>query len=150
MQIDDAAAILAGADFFEICTEEERRLLAFASERKRFADGSVLVTGDDIPAGAHVLISGHVSVARDGEAKPYMLSQPGSMISTMALLTERPRGVTVRAVGAVETLFVPRNSFLKLLNESPELAARAAERIRADLVGFVSALSPIKGRIRKD
>ncbi len=35
MQLDDAATILARADFFEVCDAEQRRLLAFASERKR-------------------------------------------------------------------------------------------------------------------
>ena len=39
MQLDDAATILGRADFFEICDAEQRRLLAFASERKKFRPG---------------------------------------------------------------------------------------------------------------
>jgi CRP-like cAMP-binding protein len=152
MQIDDAAAILAGADFFEICTDEERRMLAFASERKRYAAGSVIMTSGEVPGGAQVLISGSISISPDSNAEPnpYVVSQPGAVISAMALLTERPREVTVKAISVVETLFVPRNSFLKLVNESPELAKRAAASIRRDLISFMSAVTPMRKKIKKD
>ena len=102
MQIDDAATILAGADFFEICTEEERRLLAFASERKRFAAGSTIVESGVVPDGAHVLISGSISVTPGAGGEPHIVSEHGAVISTMALIVARPREVTIRAVGAVE------------------------------------------------
>lgn len=152
MQIDDAATILAGADFFEICTEEERRLLAFASERKRYAAGTVISASGEVPPGAQVLVSGAISVTPDGPGtpEPRIVSQPGSVISTMALVVERPRRVTITAVDAVETLLVPRNAFMKLANQSPELARRAAAQIRRDLVGFVSVVAPLKGKIRKE
>ena len=42
MQLDDAATILGRADFFEVCDAEQRRLLAFASERKRFRPGATI------------------------------------------------------------------------------------------------------------
>ena len=152
MQIEDAASVLASAEFFGICTDEERRMLAFASERKRYAAGSVILTSGEVPGGAQVLISGSISISPDSNAEPnpYVVSQPGAVISAMALLTERPREVTVKAIGVVETLFVPRNSFLKLVNESPELAKRASSRIRRDLVSFVSAVTPMRKKIKKD
>jgi CRP-like cAMP-binding protein len=152
MQIDDAATILAGADFFEICTEDERRLLAFASERRRFAAGEVIVESGKIPDGAHILVSGSISIKPDGsgEANPHVVSQAGAVISTMALVVARPREVTIRAVGAVDTLFVPRNAFMKLANQSPQLARKAVIRIRRDLVGFVSAVTPVGKKIKKD
>lgn len=150
MQIDDAATILAGADFFEICTEEERRLLAFASERKRHAAGSVLSANGEVPAGAHVLVSGTLSIVPgSGGGRPYVIDTAGSIIGTMALLVARPREVTVTAVTAAETLLVPRHAFMKLANQSPAFARRASERIRRDLVGFVSAVVPAGERIRK-
>ena len=151
MQIDDAATILAGADFFEICTEEERRMLAFASERKRHAAGSIISKSCEVPLGAQVLVSGTVSILPEGEGEPnpYVVSQPGTVLGTMALIVERPRGVTVTAISIVETLFVPRHAFLKLANQSPALAARAAKRIRQDLGSFVGAIAPVSSRIKK-
>ena len=127
-------------------------MLAFASERKRYPAGTVIIRSGDLPGGAQVLISGAVTVSPDGEgaAKPHVVSQPGAVISAMALIVERPRQVTVEAVTVTETLFVPRVSFLKLANESPELAARAVARIRQDLFGFVSAIAPLKDKFRAD
>jgi CRP-like cAMP-binding protein len=152
MQIDDAATILAGADFFDICSEEERRLLAFASERKRYPAGAVIVSRGEVPAGAQVLVSGTVAIANgeDGKGRPRLVSQPGTIIATMALVVARPREVTVTAEGLVETLLGPRHAFMKLANQSPEFARRAAERIRQDLVGFVSAVTPVKERFGKE
>ena len=39
MELDDFTSALEQADFFRICDEEQRRLLAFASERRSFASG---------------------------------------------------------------------------------------------------------------
>ncbi len=152
MQIDDAASILARADFFDICTEDELRLLAFASERLRYETGAVITHPGDVPAGAQVLIRGTVSIATGerGEVKPRVVSQPGAVIDTMALMVGKPRHVTVTAVTSVETLLVPRSSFLKLASQSPEFAQRAADRIRRDLVGFVSAVAPLSRKFRRD
>ena len=151
MQIDDAATILASADFFEICTDEQRRMLAFASERKRFSAGSVISKSGDVPDGALVLASGTISVApeSEGEANPYIVSQAGAVVGAMALIVARPRELTVRAINIVEMVFVPRHAFLKLANQSPDLAERAADRIRRDLGSFVSAIGPVRDRIGK-
>ena len=146
MQHDDAAIILANADFFEICNDEERRMLAFASERKRYASGSVIAKSGDVPDGPLILISGTVSVTPDGdgEPNPYVVSQPGTLIGSAALVIAKPRPMTITAVTIVEILFVPRRAFLKLANQSPELAKRAASRIRADLSSYLEALGPIR------
>ena len=57
MQLDDAATNLSHADFFEVCDAEQRRLLAFASERKKYRPGSIIYKSGDVPDGAHVLRS---------------------------------------------------------------------------------------------
>ena len=65
----------------------------------------------------------------------------------MSLVVAKPRPVTVKAVDNVETLFVPRSGFLKLCNQAPDLAARAAERIRRELTSYLSAVEQVKGKI---
>lgn len=150
MQLDDAATILGRADFFEICDAEQRRLLAFASERKKFRPGAVIYASGDQPEGAHVLVSGTVSSTQDGaENNPYLIHDVGAVLGTMALVVARPRPVTIRAIDAVETLFVPRTAFMKLANQYPELAARAADRIRRELTSYLGAIEESRGRFRK-
>jgi CRP-like cAMP-binding protein len=151
MQIDDAATILSRTDFFKICDAEQRRLLAFASERKKYRPGAVIYAGGEVPEGAHVLVSGTVATTQPGhDDDPFLIHEPGSVIATIALVVAKPRPVTVKAVDAVDTLFVPRSAFMKLCNQYPDLAKRAALRIRRELSGYLTALEPLKKRIRKD
>jgi hypothetical protein len=55
--------------------------------------------------------------------------------------------VTVKAVDNVETLFVPRSAFIKHCNQAPDLAARAADRVRRELMGYLSAVEAVKQKI---
>lgn len=148
MQLDDATTILGRADFFEVCDAEQRRLLAFASERKKYKPNSVIYEAGSVPEGAHVLVAGTIATYQEGDdANPFVITQQGSTIGAMSLIVARPRPVTVKAIDQVETLFVPRTAFMKLCNQSPALAARAAERIRRELMGYVGAVEKLKPRI---
>lgn len=148
MQLDDTATILGRAEFFDICDADQRRLLAFASERKKFRPGTVIYASGEVPEGAHVLISGTVATTQEGgEGNPFLVHETGTLLGAMGLVVAKPRPVTVKAIDTVETLFVPRTAFLKLANQYPALAARAAERIRAELLGYLGAVSSLRGRI---
>ncbi|HHY48667.1 MAG TPA: cyclic nucleotide-binding domain-containing protein [Alphaproteobacteria bacterium] len=148
MQLDDAATILSHADFFEVCDLEQRRLLAFASERRKFRPGSIIYKSGDVPEGAHVLVSGTVATTRDGaEDDPFLVHTEGAVLGAMALVVAKPRPVTVKAIDAVETLFVPRSAFMKLAQQYPDLAARAAERIRRDLAGYLGAIETLRPKM---
>jgi len=148
MQLDDATTILGRADFFEVCDAEQRRLLAFASERKKFRAGSVLYEAGEVPEGAHVLVRGTVASYQEGdEANPFVITTQGAVLGAMSLVVAKPRLVTIKAVDNVETLFVPRSAFMKLANQAPDLARRAADRIRAELTGYLSAVEQVKGKI---
>jgi CRP-like cAMP-binding protein len=149
MQLDDAATILSRADFFEVCDADQRRLLAFASERKKFRPGTVIYQAGDVPEGAHVLVSGTIATTRTGaEDDPFLVHNEGAVIGAVALIVARARPVTVKAVDTVETLFVPRTAFMKLAQQYPDLAARAADYIRRDLTDYLGALSTLRPKMR--
>ena len=148
MQLDDATTILGRADFFSVCDAEQRRLLAFASERKKWRPNAVIYEAGDVPEGAHVLVTGTVATYQQGdESNPFVISSQGALLGAMSLVVAKPRPVTVKAVDNVETLFVPRSAFMKLANQAPDLARRAAERIRAELVGYLGAIEQVKPKI---
>ena len=148
MQLDDATTILGRADFFSVCDAEQRRLLAFASERKKWRPNAVIYEAGDVPEGAHVLVTGTVATYQQGDASnPFVISSQGALLGAMSLVVAKPRPVTVKAVDNVETLFVPRSAFMKLANQAPDLAKRAAERIRAELVGYLGAIEQVKPKI---
>lgn len=149
MRMDDAAGVLAQADFFDILDDEQRRMLGFAGDRQYFEADQIIYRAGEVPQGAYVLVEGTVRARHEGEeaGKPYALSQPGSVISPTALILARPRPVTFSAVTDCDLLFVPRSAFMKLAKQSPELAARAAERIQQELGNYLGALEPLRRRM---
>ncbi len=150
MRMDDAAGVLAQADFFDICDDEQLRMLGFAGDRQHFDADTIIYKAGDVPLGAYVLIEGTVRARHEGAeaGKPYALSEPGSVISPTALILDKPRPVTFTAITDCEMLFVPRNAFLKLVRQSPDLAARAAQRIEQDLGRYMHALEPLRGKMK--
>jgi CRP-like cAMP-binding protein len=148
MQLDDATTILGRADFFEFCDAEQRRLLAFASERKKYRPGTVVYQAGEVPEGAHVLVTGTVASYQEGDdANPFVITAQGTVLGAMSLVVAKPRPVTIKAVDNVETLFVPRAAFMKLANQAPDLARRAADRIRGELMGYLNAVEQVRGKI---
>ena len=147
---DDAAEALAQAEFFDICDDEQKRMLAFAGDTRLFDADSVLYQAGDMPDGAYVLISGTLRAKPEGQGagKPYAISEPGSVVSAMALILAKPRPVTISAVTEAYVLFVPRGAFLKLVHQSPELAQRAVARIEQDLGNYLGTLQPLGRRMK--
>ena len=148
MELDDFTSALAQADFFRICDEEQRRLLAFASERRTFASGEVIYKKGDPAPGAFVLLRGEIVVGDSdgGSFKPQRISERGAVLSEMSLFLDRPRRASVRAASDVELLFVPRSAFNKLIRQFPVLAERAARRIEDEMTSFLDAMEPFRDR----
>lgn len=148
--MDDAAAVLGRADFFDMCTDEQRAMLGFASDRQRVDADELVYKAGDVPKGAYVLISGTLKAKHEGAeaGKPYALSEPGSVISPTALILDKPRPVTISAVTDCDLLFVPRPAFLKLLHNYPDLAQKAAQRIERELNGYLNALDPLRRKMK--
>ncbi len=146
---DDAAEALARAEFFNICDDQQRSMLAFAGDTRFVSADDVLYKAGDTPEGALVLIDGTLRVRPEGAGKPYALSEPGSVISALALVLDKPRPITVTAVTDARVLVVPRQAFRKLMQQSPDLAERAAERIQLELSGYLGALEPLRKRMKE-
>jgi CRP-like cAMP-binding protein len=149
---DDAAEALGQAEFFDICDEEQRRLLAFAGDMRHFDPDAQLYKAGDMPQGAFVLLEGTLKAKPEGPGagKPYAISEPGSVVSAMALILAKPRPVTITAVTDVRTLFVPRTAFLKLVQQSPELAQRAVARVERELGHYLDALEPVRRKMKAE
>ncbi len=148
MELDDYTSALAEADFFRICDEEQRRLLAFASEHRSFSAGDVIYRRGDPSEGAFVLMKGDVLVG-DSETdsfKPKRIGERGAVLGEMGLFLSRPRRATLRAATDVELLFVPRSAFAKLMRQFPLLAERAAVRIEEEMSTFLNAMEPFRGK----
>lgn len=148
MEPDETISILASADFFEICDQDQLRLLAFASERQQFLPGDVLFNYGEEALGAFVIVSGNVNLS-DTPSKPeqtYTAAGPGTLIGEMGLMLKRINRATATAATRVDCLFVPRVSFDKLVRQYPDMAQRAAQRIEAQLGSFLGSFDNFRGQ----
>ena len=66
----------------------------------------------------------------------------------MALILGKPRPVTITAVTDSRALFVPRSAFLKLVQQSPDLAQRAVARVERELGNYLGALEPVRRKMK--
>ena len=148
MHLDDTAHILGSADFFSICNLEQRRMLAFASDRIRLTSGETLFRAGQITDGAYVLISGEMlsNAINRPEEEGIVVNSPGTVMGELALVTRHPRRSTVVCTRDAELLLVPRSAFSKLMEQFPEVAHRAVEVIRNDIGTYVA---PLKNVVKK-
>lgn len=143
-------SVLAGVPFLDICTDEQLQLLAFASEPRDFKAGDELMAQNEVADGAFVLVRGSVAIGEAGAptSKSFGVSGPNAMLGELALMLSRPQRKTITAVTDLQTVFIPRAAFLKLLRQYPDLAERAAERIQGELSGFLDSLESFRGYSR--
>lgn len=146
MHLDDTAHILGSAEFFTICNLEQRRMLAFASERVQLDAGETLFKSGDVTPGAYVLISGSLTSRQNNEVddKEFEVSQRGTLIGQLSLITTQKRRATLTCLEPAELLLVTRSSFLKLIDQFPEVAQRAEEMIRNDIGKYINSLEEVK------
>ncbi|VAW23135.1 hypothetical protein MNBD_ALPHA11-1283 [hydrothermal vent metagenome] len=140
MQLDDTAHILGNAEFFSICSLEQRRMLAFASEWVRFKEGEILFKAGQIAPGAYVLISGElISTQKDiPSGKPIIITDPGAVIAELALIVKHPRRADVVCKTDAQLLMVPRSAFSKIMQQFPEIAIKAEAMVRSDISKYIS------------
>ncbi|MCB1516232.1 MAG: cyclic nucleotide-binding domain-containing protein [Hyphomicrobiaceae bacterium] len=148
MHLEDAARVLDAADFFSICNMEQKRMLAFASERRVLRPGEVLFRKGDVVPGAFVLMSGSLT-SIDKEGASNEISVPGTVVAELALVTSHPRRATLTAQSEAELLMVPRDTFMKLMQQFPDVAELALRRVHSDLKSFVDPITQVRGKIKK-
>lgn len=94
--------------------------LARGSQLHHYKAGEFLMTQGEPGDNFHVVVSGRVSVVRDGVALSVLDAPVG--VGELALLYGIPRTATVSAVNDVETISIDRDSFLLALDHQPPTA----------------------------
>ena len=118
------------------------KLLAFTSERVRFAAGQRFFSQGDPSDAAYVILEGSASVllnTPNGEIKVAELGQ-NALLGEMGILGDNPRSATIEAQAATTALRIDKRVFLELLAQFPQMAlavmrelANRLERTNAQL-----------------
>ena len=151
MQLRDEVELLRRVPLFSGVAPAKLKLLAFTSDRVSFDSGQVLFKQGDPGDAAYVVLSGSADVlvsSQSGEIKVATI-EPNSIVGEIAILCDVARNATVRANAPLETLRIPKDHFLKMLAEFPEMAVEIM-RVLADRLSHTTAeLSEARSNLRR-
>jgi diguanylate cyclase len=85
------------------------------SSKRQFRQGEILIREGDRGDCAYVIERGNVEIVVEREGQPIQLGTrgPGSLIGEMAMIDDRPRTATVRALEDCEVLEITREDFAR-------------------------------------
>lgn len=151
MDSSEPSAIFGSFDLFADFSVEQLRLLDFVSEDVFLESGNVLYTQGDMADGAYILVSGQVSASEEASGSEGAFAvDPPALIGELGLMLKRPRTSTITATRASELIFVPRESFLKLLRADPALAESVAAQLRAELLSYLDSIGTLRDRFASE
>jgi CRP-like cAMP-binding protein len=111
---------LSGVRPFDALPREALQLIAFSCARRRLSAGETLFSAGDAAEGAFFVLDGEVVLRlRDAIRR----AASGALIGETALLTDTLRPADADAPQGAELLYIPRDTFMRVLAEFPESAA---------------------------
>jgi CRP-like cAMP-binding protein len=146
--MDDRFAVeaLARCPLFERADQRILESLAAGLRRRRFRRNEVIFHQGDPGDSLHVVATGAVKIvlpSAEGDEAIIATLRPGDFFGELALLDGAPRSATATALEASDTLVLPRQVFLELLDTLPglrdALLAGLARELRR-LTGHVEEL----------
>ncbi len=122
---------------------ETLNLIAFTSEALTFSDNEVLIRKGDVGEHVFIIINGNASfyVGDDGNERLIQTDGPGTLFGEVALLSKKPRAVTVRAKGNLNVLRLSRELFFDLIKQDAELGLAVMESLSNRLVHSAELLN---------
>ena len=124
---------LAAVGLFAELTSEDLAAIAAEARLERHPTGYVLAEQNDIPTKFFVLISGSVTVDRDGSHVVDL--GPGDFFGEVGVLSLENRNASVIATTPVEVAVMMGWSLRELMDRQPELAARLEKAAAARSTG---------------
>lgn len=122
---------------------ETLNLIAFTSEAMTFSDNEVLIKKGDVGEHVFIIINGEASffVGDNGDERHIQTDGPGTLFGEVALLSKKPRAVTVRAKGNLSVLRLSRELFFDLIKQDAELGLAVMESLSNRLVHSAELLN---------
>jgi CRP/FNR family transcriptional regulator len=97
-----------------------------------YPKGTMLFIEGQQPRGVFVLCAGKVKLStssREGKTIITKISDSGDILGLNAVVSNRPYEVTAEMMEPGQANFIPRDSFLNMLKDYPEVAVRVAQQL---------------------
>ncbi len=121
---DALGAALEAVPLFAHLGPDDLATLARSVRTRRYARGEVIFHQGDPGDALHVLLAGRVKISSpsdNGVEAILTTLRPGEWFGALALLDGAPRSASATAVGAAETLILPRDRFYQLVDDVPAI-----------------------------
>lgn len=131
-----AIASLRRCALFSHVADDALRTLVGLTRPRRFRRNEVIFHQGDVGDALHILVDGAVKIvlpSTEGEEAIIASLKPGDFFGELALLDGSPRSTTATALEATETLALPRDQFLALLPDDPQLVTALLKALAGEL-----------------
>jgi CRP/FNR family transcriptional regulator, cyclic AMP receptor protein len=115
--------------------------LEAAGRQRDFPPGHVLFREDGESTGVFLVCEGEVLMGLRNMPKLNRVFSAGSLLGLPATFTGRPYSLTAVTVVRSDVVHVPREEFLQLMRERPELCREATDMLGRELTFIQSALA---------
>jgi CRP-like cAMP-binding protein len=113
---------LESIPMFRHLSPAELDALRLIAQERKFAAGREIVQAGAPGDGVYFVKDGYVEIsAGQGNTRVFTRLGPAEIFGEMAIIEDRPRSATVKAVMDTEVYFLPRNEILAFLEHSPGL-----------------------------
>ena len=146
MTLDAEVDALRRVPLFRGIDATKLRLLAFISDRTRFAQGEYLCKQGEEGDSAFILLDGSAEIrveTPDGE-KPVARLGRHSIVGEIAILCDVPRTASVVAAEELDVLTVSKDDFLRLLKEFPDMSLEVMRTLAQRLERTTQDLATLK------
>jgi CRP-like cAMP-binding protein len=130
-------------------SDELKAALESAGRKRGFPRAHVLFREDGKSAGVFLVRKGKVLMGIRNMPKLDRAFSAGSLLGLPATFTGRPYRVTAVAVVQSDIVHVPREEFLQLMRERPDLCREATDMLGHELTFIQSALAERRQQIAK-
>lgn len=137
MSLEEEVKLLRNIPLFQNIEASKLKLLAFTSERLRFAAGDQLFKQGDMGDAAYIVIEGEADVvveSRERHTESVVATLgTNAIIGEIAILCDVPRTATVRAKTELIALKISKDVFFRLVMDFPQMAVEIMRELGARL-----------------
>jgi len=141
--------ILKQSHLFSGTSEEDRKMLLSISKNRDFSRGELLFEEGQVADGFYVVVSGKVKVFKlspDGRERILHVIHPGKSFADAAIFDDGAFPAFAMSIERSSLLFFPKDQFLGLLHQQPQLAINMIAGLARFLRNFATQIEDLTFR----
>lgn len=137
---------------FKTLEPDDLQRLVDATRPVTYEPGTDIVEVGDPGHSLYIILEGEVQVLYPSRSQDFELARlsTGEFFGEMALLNDKPRSATVRAMGPVKALALDKEEFHRILLESPGVAVQLLEDLSVRLRNTDEQISGLSDEAMRD